>query len=175
MAGDQRLILPRKQVRIGGSCESCEPKSVQFTCRRRRLLGLFQHLQRSVDGVAQAQCRTGTATKPAARYEFDFDTPIRQRVQDTACQLYLNLAAHYPMRWRHVEVDDRRGIDVFINDEFVLFGWFGHRSLSFRLSSRSVSATQTSRGAPLTLTCVYRKLKPGRSDDEVRQGWVVNE
>jgi hypothetical protein len=24
-------------------------------------------------------------------------------------------------------------------------------------------------------TCVYRKLKPGRSDDEVRQGWVVNE
>src|SRR3984957_19149889 len=23
--------------------------------------------------------------------------------------------------------------------------------------------------------CVYRKLKPGRSDDEVRQGWVVNE
>src|ERR1700736_550810 len=27
----------------------------------------------------------------------------------------------------------------------------------------------------LAYPCVYRKLKPGRSDDEVRQGWVVNE
>jgi hypothetical protein len=27
----------------------------------------------------------------------------------------------------------------------------------------------------LQRTCVYRKLKPGRSDGEARRGWVVNE
>jgi len=29
--------------------------------------------------------------------------------------------------------------------------------------------------APKVLGCVYRKLKPGRSDGEARRGWVVNE
>jgi hypothetical protein len=53
-----------------------------FAVAARRLLRLFQHLQRSIDRVTQVQCRDRTTSKAAARDELGFDAfSPRQKVK----------------------------------------------------------------------------------------------
>ena len=48
-------------------------------------------------------------------------------------------------------------------------------SLTFMADLRFTLSDSCTAAKPHSITCVYRKLKPGRSDGEARRGWVVNE
>jgi hypothetical protein len=76
------------------------------------LLWLFQHLQRASIALRRFNQAVGLHRRRAARYEFDFNVSIRNRVQDPACQFDLDSITHYPGGWYNIEVDYRRRVEA---------------------------------------------------------------